>query len=170
MKLRLGVCVLAMAFVAGCGRKGDVTVSFKGHTPVNGLTKDDRSVSFACPACGAAATADAKKCSVKKCEAAISWQKEDRTCAYCSGTGQCTACRLMNQAEGKCYNCRGHGFLTMQGKTPACPSCKGKDGRGTGKCAACKDKAGACDFCEGKGQITLSTLKSRQAKAPAESP
>ena len=171
MRLKLGVCALAVAALAACGRAGDVSVEFKGSTPTNALAmkNDPRSVTFHCPACGATVNADAKICSKKVCGAKVVWEK-DRQCAYCAGTGDCNACRLMG-TKGECYNCRGNGYLTMQGKTPACPNCKTGEGtKGSGKCAACSKNPGRCDFCEGKGLISIGTLKTKQPKAPAESP
>ncbi len=159
MRLNLAVLALGAALVAGCGRQGDVAVVYKGQTPTNTKVKDDRSVEFRCPACGKSANADAQKCS---CGAKISWAKAERPCGYCQGTGDCSACRLMNQSDGNCYNCRGKGYLTVLGKTPACPNCKQEGGKGDGKCASCrKVGAGKCDFCDGKGVVGLDALKQR---------
>lgn len=165
MKLRLALAVLAVAVLGACSRQGDVAVVFKGHTPTNGKIKDDRSIEFRCPACGKLLPSGSETtCPDKKCGAKISWQREDRGCGYCNGSGKCTACVLMNQNKGECYNCRGHGYLTIQGRTPECPSCKGKK-----TCPACKG-SGKCDFCQ-EGKVSLNDLKSRMSKpSDGESP
>ncbi len=165
MKSRLALAAFAVAALAACGKQGDVDVRFVGHTPGNSKIKDDRSVEFKCPVCGAAVNADAKKCTVKACAAQIAWA-QDKMCGYCNGAGRCQTCMLYGQEGGKCYNCRGKGYLTILGKTPPCPNCGKPEAKGDGKCPPCKG-SGKCDFCSGNGKVSLGDLKTKVKSAAA---
>lgn len=157
------LAVLAAAAAAGCGGGNDVGVVFLGQTPTNSLAKDTRAVEFRCPFCGAALDASGgpvQRCSNRDCGARISWRKPDRTCGYCDGSGVCPTCRMMNQENGDCYNCRGMGFLTLYDKTSPCKNCGGQK-----KCPMCKGRQ-ECDFCGGDGQVTLDEARER-VKPPA---
>ncbi|MBI2931321.1 MAG: hypothetical protein HYY16_06695 [Planctomycetes bacterium] len=156
MKTRLLLAGVIVAGLAACGRPNDVSVAFPGQSPVYTKAGDTRGVTFHCPNCGVQVELDTLRCPNKRCGATISWAREDRVCAYCEGTGKCATCRMMNQVNGECYNCRPGGPMTRLGVQMVCPNCGGSK-----KCAACGKTAnpGQCDFCGGTGKVSLKTVK-----------
>jgi len=153
---------------AGCSPGTDVAVGFVGQTPTNALVADTRGVEFRCPGCKAkldVSAGPAQRCPDRKnCGIRISWARPDRACGYCFGTGECVACRLMNQDDGKCYSCRGQGYVTVEGTTPDCKNCKR-----TAKCPICKGER-RCDFCGGDGKVSLEELRAKAKPEPAPNP
>ncbi len=158
-----------MAFAVGCGRTGTVAAVFKGTTPATSATKDQRWISFHCPACGRAAADGAKTCANKECAAKLTWPA-DYPCGYCAGSGDCPTCKMMSQDGNKCYNCGGSGTMALGtvgsvpiGRTLPCPNCKDNPGL----CPTCKTQKGKCDFCKGGGKVDVATLKTK-TEAPTE--
>jgi hypothetical protein len=173
MKGRIGLALLAVAALGACGGgKQDALIKFVGFTPNTSLQKDDRSLSVFCPGCHEPIEVNQAKCKNKKCQTPISWPPNGVVCGACRGSGQCSACRLMEQApSGKCYNCKGAGYLIYLGKTPNCPNCTGKDKDGKerepGVCPICKGKK-TCDYCGGEGRLSYDVVKARVPKGGDE--
>ena len=87
------------------------------------------------------------------------WMSE-KTCVYCSGTGNCHLCggRGYDQCSscwstGKCTSCNGTGNDTGYGDCIVCYGrgvCRTCDGKGKNTCTWCSG-TGRCDHCHGKG-------------------
>lgn len=161
MRMRDALALLAMAVLAACSGKPAGQVKMRGLTPNTGLQKDTREIRCTCPSCGAQIEVDAQRCPEKNCAIKLDWD-EKYSCGYCSGTGVCQACFLMEKAGGKCFNCKGAGFIAYQGRTPDCPDCKK-----TGVCTICKGSM-KCDFCGGAKEIGIDVVKAK-ARAPGAS-
>ncbi len=159
MRTRDALIFLA-AFMGACGRGQDGVVRMRGFTPNSGLQKDTREIFTYCPSCNIQIEAGTERCQGKRCNSRIDWD-EKYPCSYCGATGKCRACFLMEKDGGKCFNCKGAGFLTYQGRTPQCPDCKGSK-----VCTVCKGSQ-KCDYCGGESAIALSVLKER-ARKPGE--
>jgi len=163
MRMRDALALLSVAALAACGGKPAGLVKMMGLTPNTSLQKDTREIRCFCPSCGSQIEMGVKACPKGKvCGVPLSW-KDDYSCGFCNGTGVCQACFLMEKEGGKCFNCKGKGYITYQGKTPPCPDCKGKT---EGKCTICKGSQ-KCDFCEGAQKISKDVIKER-AKKPSE--
>lgn len=164
MKLSTSIVLLAVAALAACGPSGrqEGSVKFKGATPNTSLQKakgDNRELSTYCPACGRAVDPGTSPCPDKKgCNIQITWTGP-YACGACKGTGRCSACYWMEQADGNCYNCKGSGQRIYLGKSVDCPDCKGK-----GKCPICEGKK-ECDYCAGSGKLSFDVVKERARKA-----
>jgi hypothetical protein len=91
----------------------------------------------------------------------IKWA-DSYTCGSCQGSGRCTACRLLEQKDGKCFNCSGAGVKVFQGKSPACPNCKGEK-----SCPICKGSQ-KCDLCQGTGKVGKDAVKAMVPKGESE--
>jgi hypothetical protein len=169
-KTFLLAAVVATALFVGCSPSAKVSVVWKGTTPATAAAKDVRAIDFKCPACGTAVTPGAQQCSIKECRSKIQWPDEF-ACGYCAGTGDCPTCKMMNQTDGKCYNCAGSGTMALGsigsvpiGKTAACPNCKQ-----TGKCPTCsKSSPGKCDFCKGDKKVSQAELAKHMAEKKTE--
>jgi hypothetical protein len=174
MRLRDTLVFLGLAGLAACGGKPEAQVSFRGFTPKTALDlkKDGRAMAVACPGCGRALDAtQGDRCPERKrCGTRFVW-KNEYTCGFCEGAGTCAACRLMDQPDGQCYNCRGTGSLEIvayNGTTPACPNCVDPaTGTGTKKCPICKGTR-ECDYCAGKGKVPAGDVKQRARKPRVE--
>jgi hypothetical protein len=85
----------------------------------------------------------------------------DGTCPYCKGSGtvesigcgkcratsvdgsrHCENCAATGRASHDCRNCRGQGFLIVDGRQHECPLCRGKGHP-------------PCDFCRGTGLVKI---------------
>jgi hypothetical protein len=160
MKLKHAAFLASVLLLAACGggkQEGDVR--FIGLAPVNAKDKDVREVRTHCPGCGDPIAVDTAKCPKKSCKTEIHWSNDYR-CPSCRGSGRCTACSLMEQNKGACYNCK-DGYLVYQGQSPECPNCKG-----TAKCPVCKGSTN-CDFCGGTGKVGKEIVKAKSAKFAA---
>lgn len=160
MRMRDALALISVAVLAACGRQPGAQVKMMGFTPHTGLQKDLREIRCYCSLCGAQVEAGAERCPEKSCKAWIEWQPK-YPCGYCNGTGNCTACVLMEKEGGKCVNCKGAGFVAYRGRTPECPDCKG-----TKVCSACKGSQ-KCDFCGGEKAVAFEVVKAK-ARKPGE--
>ncbi len=164
MRLRYALVLLGAAALAACGGRPEGQVRFAGETPKVGTKKDLRAIDASCPACDREVELGIDRCPDTKCGQKIRWS-EDYACRYCGGSRKCQACIMMEQPDGKCYNCKGRGYLTYIGQSKPCPNCSARE---KGKCPTCKGST-ECDFCAGKGTVAISTLKERVRKpAPEE--
>ncbi len=163
MRMRDALVLLSVAVLAACGRPPGAQVKMRGLTPNTSLQKDLREIRCTCPSCGLMIEAGTEKCpDQKNCKARIDWNEEEGyPCGYCTGSGKCQACVLMEKEGGKCFNCKGAGYLTFQGQTPKCADCKGD-----GKCTICKGTQN-CDFCGGTKKVSLEVVKAK-ARKPGE--
>lgn len=161
MRMRDALAVLAAAVLAACGGKPAGQVKMRGLTPNTGLQKDLREIRCTCPSCGTQVEPEASRCPDKNCKTPLTWS-EKYPCGFCCATGVCQACYLMEKPGGKCFNCKGKGFLTYQGHTPDCPDCKK-----TGVCTICKGTM-KCDFCGGAKEVGIDVVKAK-AKGPGGS-
>ena len=172
MKLTAALALPLILTLAACGGgKPKGVVRFTGLPPNSAAqkAKDARAVSVTCP--GPCGTKDgsksqisfgADKCGVKNCVDKLTWDKT-YTCPSCNGGGSCSACALLEQREGKCFDCGGAGIKTYAGKTPECPNCKGKK-----VCPVCEGSR-KCDYCAGAGKLddaTVRTLAEKSAPKP----
>lgn len=169
MRLRDAWLWVGAAALSACGGGvQDGVVQFLGPSPNTGkqLAQDVRSIKTACPGCGRALELGTERCPDRKtCDARVRWANAYR-CGYCRGSGACPACFLMEQPDGKCFNCKGNGYITYLGKSPPCPNCAtGKDAK-PGACPVCKGSR-KCDFCAGEGKVSADIVKQRAAKAAA---
>ena len=162
MKLvRLLAIPAALSALAACGSgRPDGLVIYRGTAPTTALVKakDNRTIQTFCPGCKNPIEFGAARCTVKRCETQIGW-KNKYACWSCTGTGLCTACVHMGQADGKCFNCKGSGILTYQGKTPDCPNCAGKK-----VCPICEGSKN-CDLCKGEKTVPAEVVKAKAARA-----
>lgn len=163
MRLSIALALPLVLSLAACGGgKPKGVVRFTGLAP-NSLAqkaKDKRAVIVTCPnpRCMNPLAVGATKCNVKNCETIISWDK-DYGCPSCNSTGVCSACVLLEQTDGKCFDCGGEGIKTFQGKTPECPNCKGKK-----VCPICQGSR-KCDYCNGEGKLSDATVKALAEKS-----
>jgi hypothetical protein len=151
----------AILALAACGGgKQDGIVKFRGIPPQSALqqTMDVRIVTSQCPHCLTAVEVDTTVCPEKNCKGQIKWP-DSYTCGSCQGTGRCTACKMLEQKDGKCFNCDGSGVKVYLGKSPACPNCKGEK-----TCPICKGN-GKCDSCQGAGKVSKDVVKDRAKKS-----
>lgn len=159
----------ATALLSACGGGvQDGVVQFLGPAPNSAkqLAHDVRSVKTSCPGCGRSLELGTERCPDRKgCDARVRWANAYR-CGYCRGSGACQACFLMEQPDGKCFNCKGTGYITYLGKSPPCPNCAGGKDPKPGFCPVCKGTR-KCDFCRGEGKVPAETVKERAAKAAA---
>jgi hypothetical protein len=160
MRMRDALALLSVAMLAACSGKPAGQVKMMGLTPNTGLQKDTREIRCTCPSCGTLIEAEAPRCPDKNCKATLNWDEKYR-CGFCSGTGVCQACFLMEKTGGKCFNCKGKGFITFQGRTPDCPDCKK-----TGVCTICKGTQ-KCDYCGGSKEIAIDVIKAKARKPGA---
>ncbi len=155
MRLMHAFVLLVAAGLAACGGRQDGQVKMKGLTPNTSLQKDARHVKASCPQCGQEIELGAEMCPDQRvCKAQLNWD-ESYPCGYCSGTGVCQACYLMEKEGGKCFNCQGAGYLTYRGRTPDCPDCKR-----TKVCTICKGSQ-KCDWCGGEKAVAFSVLQQK---------
>jgi hypothetical protein len=88
-------------------------------------------------------------------------------------TGVCPACRLMEQKDGKCFACRGDGYLAYEGAMRECSNCRRPDPQSPGKwtagknCPICEGSR-KCDACSGAGALTLDQLRRFLRASPEE--
>ena len=164
MRIRVASLALILGFLAACGRPPSAVVKFTGMTPQSSRIKDNRVVKVFCPGCGTHIDAKITQCpDLENCGAEIALE-EEYTCPYCEGNGKCATCVILQQTNGKCFNCNGVGYLTYQGKTRPCPNCGKKDKEGDGKCPICKGTE-TCDYCGlGEGKISKSKVAEEQVK------
>jgi hypothetical protein len=173
MKLTFALVLGAVTALAACGGgMQEGLVKYTGLVPntVRQIPGDSRKMESFCPGCRAPIEFGLARHLVKQqnmqCDTKLLWKK-DYPCGSCDATGICRACLNMEQTEGKCYNCKGAGYLIYQGKTPECSNCTGKGGE-RGKCPVCKGTR-KCDYCAGEGKLPDSVVKEKIAKArPAE--
>lgn len=165
MKLSFVSALLCTAMLAACGGgRQEGIVQFRGQAPQSSLqlAKDTRTAASFCPHCLKPVEIDTNPCPDKKnCNGQIHWA-DSYTCGSCQGTGRCTACRMLEQKDGKCFNCAGQGVKVYQGKSPACPNCKGEK-----NCPICKGSQ-KCDSCQGSGKISKEVAKQRVPKVVSE--
>lgn len=139
--------ILPVVLLVACGRPQG-HVQFVGSSPLRPQDPDDRRAAAFCGKCGKAADFGSAKCSNGQCGARLTWA-DSYPCPSCGATGECRACRTFDQKDQKCFNCRGEGFLTLQGKTAPCPHCGGSK-----TCPMCKANPGKCDQCGGSKKLT----------------
>jgi hypothetical protein len=153
--------ILAASLLAACGGgRQEGIVKFRGIPPQSALqlAKDVRQVTTQCPHCLRPTEVDTAVCPEKTCKGQIKWA-DSYTCGSCQGTGRCTACKMLEQKDGKCFNCDGSGVKVYLGKSPACPNCKGEK-----TCPICKGN-GKCDSCQGTGKVSKDVVKDRAKKS-----
>ncbi len=165
MNHRALLLVLAAGVLASCGKQPTSRVQFVNFTPHSELEKDYRSIRAFCPKCNAPVDATLDKCpktfsSGENCEFQLVYADE-YTCAFCNGKKTCPVCIILEQKDGKCYNCKGAGVLTYLGKAVTCPGCKG-----TKVCKACKGQQ-TCDYCKGEGTLSGDFIRQKALK-PSE--
>ncbi len=165
--MRLTIALGLVAALAACsGGTQEGLVKYTGLAPntAKQLPADGRKMESFCPGCHARIEFGLARHQVKQqnfqCDTKILWQ-EQYDCGSCDATGVCRACINLEQTEGKCYNCKGTGYLVYLGKTPECPNCKDKE---KGKCPVCKGTR-KCDFCAGEKKLEASVVKEKIAKA-----
>jgi hypothetical protein len=164
MRLSLAAALLASAMLAACGGgRQEGIVQFIGAPPQSAkqLAKDMRSAKSLCPHCRRAVEIDTNVCPDKNCKGQIRWA-DSYPCTSCQATGHCTPCVMLEQKDGKCFNCDGQGVKVYKGKAPACPNCKGEK-----TCPVCKGSR-KCDYCQGAGKISKEVAKQRVPKVAGE--
>ncbi|GEM_PF-5193270 len=153
--------LVPVALLAACGSKPTGLVKFSGFAPIRPQDTDSRTAIPYCGACGTKVDLGASKCKNAKCLEPLAWA-ESWGCGFCGASGECRPCRLLDQRDFQCSNCRGKGVLTYEGRSPKCPQCDG-----TGKCPMCKG-TGKCDQCGGNRKMTrdqvAKLLKDRETK------
>jgi hypothetical protein len=168
MRLTAALAIPLVLSLAACGGgrpKG--VVRFTGIAPNTAAqkAKDDRGVVVTCP--GPCANKDgsksplaygADKCPVKNCVDKLAWDKT-YICPSCNGGGSCSACALLEQQDGKCFDCAGSGVKIYAGKSPECSNCKGKK-----VCPIC-DGSKKCDFCKGEGKLDDAAVQALAGKS-----
>ena len=167
MRLTAALAIPLILSLAACGGgKPKGVVRFTGIAPNTTAqkAKDTRGVVVTCP--GSCINKDgskspiafgADKCPVKNCIEKLAWDKT-YTCPSCNGGGGCSACALLEQQDGKCFDCAGNGVKTYAGKSPECPNCKGKK-----VCPIC-DGSKKCDYCKGEGKLDDAAVQALAAK------
>ena len=70
---------------------------------------------------------------------------------------------MLEQQDGKCFDCAGTGIKTYAGKTPECPNCKGKK-----VCPICEGSK-KCDYCKGEGKLDDATVSALAGKSGPKS-
>ncbi|HEX7900820.1 MAG TPA: hypothetical protein VF950_23890 [Planctomycetota bacterium] len=168
MRLTAALALPLILSLAACGGgKPKGVVRFTGLAPNSAAqkAKDPRVVTVTCP--GSCEKKDgtkvpisfgAENCGTKGCIEKLLWDKSF-TCPSCNGGGSCSACALLEQKDGKCFDCAGTGIKTYAGKTPECPNCKGKK-----VCPICEGSK-KCDYCKGEGKLDDATVRDLASKA-----
>lgn len=155
---------LPFVLLAACGKPVG-KVEFRGETPRRPQDRDSRTAVTYCGGCGKAIDFKATQCGNKECKAKLTWS-DTYTCGFCGGTGECSACEQLGQKDQTCFNCRGEGIITFEGKTKVCSHCDGAK-----KCRICKDTPGKCDACKGNKKLNqeeVAKLVEKGKKAPEE--
>lgn len=161
MRLTAALALPLVLSLAACGGgKPKGVVRFQGLPPNSAAqkAKDTRTVSVVCPGCLSSISFGADKCGRKNCVDRLIWDKSF-TCPSCNGGGGCGACALLEQQDGKCFDCAGTGIKTYAGKTPECPNCKGKK-----VCPVCEGSK-KCDYCKGEGKLDDAAVRDLSAKS-----
>ncbi len=161
MRLTAALAIPLLLSLAACGGgKPKGVVKFSGLAPNTTAQKgkDNRAVATSCPNCRNTLAFGTTKCGVKNCETVLTWEKS-YPCPSCQATGTCSACTLLEQQDGKCFDCAGNGVKTYAGKSPECPNCKGKK-----VCPIC-DGSKKCEYCKGEGKLDDATVQGLAAKA-----
>ena len=171
MRLTAALAPILILSLAACGGgKPKGVVNFIGLPPNSAAqkAKDPRAVIVTCP--GPCYKKDGSKdpipfgavsCGIKNCVEKLAWDKSF-TCPSCNGGGSCSACRLLEQHDGKCFDCAGTGIKTYAGKTPECPNCKGKK-----VCPICEGSK-KCDYCKGEGKLDDAAVQALTNKSAAK--
>ena len=166
MRLITALALPLVLSLAACGAgKPEGVVRFTGLAPNTAAqkAKDNRAVRTTCPnpLCMNPIAFGATKCNVKNCETVMSWdaKKEGYGCPSCNSSGVCSACVLLEQNDGKCFDCAGTGSKVYLGKSPDCPNCKGKK-----MCPICEGSR-KCDYCKGAGKLDAETVKALVEKS-----
>ncbi|MBI2899449.1 MAG: hypothetical protein HYY17_04650 [Planctomycetes bacterium] len=144
--------LLPVALLAACGGQPSGAVRFMGGPRIRSADPDNRAAESYCLTCGTKAYIGISKCPNGKCQQKLTWS-ETYPCGFCGATGDCRACRVLDQAGSACFNCKGTGVITYEGRTPQCPQCKG-----TGKCGICAG-SGKCDLCKGNKKLTKTEVE-----------
>ena len=154
--LRVSLCL--GVFAVSCGGQPSGAVRFTGGPRVRAQDTDNRVAISYCMTCGTKVYIGVSKCSNGKCQEKLTWA-ESYSCGFCGGTGECRTCRILDQKDGACFNCKGAGVISYEGRTPPCPQCKG-----TGKCPICTG-SGKCDICKGNKKLTKDDVETLVKKA-----
>jgi hypothetical protein len=150
--------ILPLVLLAACGKPVG-KVEFRGETPRRPQDPDLRSAVTYCGGCGKAVDFKKTQCDKKECKAKLTWA-DTYPCGFCGATGECLACSELGQKDQTCFNCRGEGFITYEGKTRACSHCAG-----TKKCQVCKEAPGKCDACKGNKKLSQEEIAKLIEKA-----